>query len=263
MAIPSPELTTELPQSKQRGVPKVNVTSMKARGVVTQPEDKWKTRPAERPFLMEHDILKVTNVDGVDWEFKWDRRKYLVRVGETGFIPFPAVMLKMGDPRSVPDVVTRFNTEDGQRGVIATRHDVLCTLFAHYGIPNEDTAELVDFAPKLEVRTMTEDMIVTFPAQNPDMVAWPVPQAPTPGRENADTRRMIGNLEDENRTMRAELDEMREMLSSRLNPPVGHTDPRLEGQLPEAEGSPADDPDALAAALAGATVDQGPTTQVR
>jgi hypothetical protein len=252
MAVPTAALQ-DPPGVKSRGV--VKVTSMKARGAVSQPEGRWRTRPAERPFLLEHDILKVTNVDSVDWEFKWDRRKYLVRVGETGFIPFPAVMIKMGDPRSVPDMVTRFNTDDGQRGVIATRHDSFVTLFAHYGIGNEDLEELVDFAPKLEVRTMSDDMEVQFPAQNPEMLPWPVPQAPQPGRENSDTRRMLSGLEDENRSMREELDELRSMISGKLNP--GEAPPQGRSVV---QGE--DNPDDLAAALAGATIDQGPASQV-
>ena len=259
MAIPEPKLAGELPPSKNRGAtaPKVNVTSMKARGAVTQPEDRHRSRQAERPFLMEHDILKVTNVDNVPWEFRWDRKKYLVGVGQTGFVPFPAIVLKMGDPRSVPDMVTRFNSDDGQRGIIATRYDVLTTLFAHYGIANEDIGELVDFAPKLEIRTMVEDMVVQFPAQNPDMVAWPVPQVPQPGRENSDTRRLMDGLAEENRGMREELSQMRDLIAGKLNPPVGTPDPRTQ-VIPDD-----DDPDALAAALAGATVDQGPSTQLR
>lgn len=258
MTMLEPELTTPR-ENRPRGLPKVNVTAMRARGATTQPEDRHRTREAARPFLLEHDILKVINVDSVDWEFKWDRRKYLIRVGETGFVPFPAVMIKMGDPRSAPDMVTRFSTDDGQRGVIATRHDVLCSLFAHYGIGNEDVAELVDFAPKLEVRTMSEDMIVQFPAQNPQMVPWPVPQAPTPGRENSDTRRMLENLETENRGMREELDELRNLISGRLSP----DEQAPQGRPDSGMGPDADDPDALAAALSGATVDAGPQTHVR
>lgn len=257
MAVPSPALTATLPEGKARGVPpRVNVTTMKSRGVVSQPEDRHRSRPAERPFLLEHDILKVTNVDNVEWEFGWDRRKYRIKPGETGFVPFPAVVIKMGDPRSVDGVMTRFYSDDGQRGVIASRHEVLTTLFAHYGIGNEDIAELVDFAPKIEVRTMAEDMLVQFPAQNPEMPPWPVPQAPQPGRENSDMRRLTDNLTDENRAMREELAELRSMISGRLSPPEGRPDPRLEADDPGA------DPDALAAALAGASVDQGPATQL-
>ena len=259
MAIPSPKLAGDLPPSKARGAapPKVNVTSMKARGAVTQPEDRHRTHQVERPFLMEETILKVLNVDNVPWEFKWNRMSYLVKPGETKFVPFEAIVLKMGDPRSMPEMVTRFSSEDGRHGIIATRYDSLVTLFAHYGIANEDIGELVDFAPKLEIRTMAEDMVVQFPAQNPEMVAWPVPQVPVPGRENSDTRRLLDGLAEENRAMREELAQQRELIAGRLNPPVGQPDPR-------AQAAPADDdPDALAAALAGASVDQGPSTQLR
>jgi hypothetical protein len=254
MAVVKPEFITP-PENRTRGV--VKVTSMRARGAVSQPEGRWTTKVAARPFLMEHDILKVTNLDDVAWEFRWDRRKYLIKPGAEGYVPFPAVCIKMGDPRSAPDVVTRFNTDDGQRGIIATRHDVLCSLFAHYGIGNEDVGALVEWGPKLEVRTMEDDLEVQFPIQNPEMSPWPVPQAPQPGRENSDNRRMMGALEDENRQMRAELDEMRAMLEERLAPaPVGRPDPRTQ----EPQGA---DPDDLSAMLSGATIDQGPTSAVR
>lgn len=258
MAIPQPKMVDgDLPQGKARGVgaPKVNVTAMKVRGAVSQPEHRHLARQAELPFLMESTILKVTNTDDVDWEFGWDRIKYLVRRGETKFVPFPALVLKMGDPRSMPDIVTRFNSEDGQRGIIPTRYDSLCTLFACYGIANEDIGDLVDFAPRVEVRTMDEDLLIQFPSQNPDMVAWPVPQVPMPGRENSDMRRMQDALAEENRGMREELAQMRAMIAGKLDPPQGRPDPRVDEQ--------SDDPDALAAALAGATVDQGPSTQLR
>jgi hypothetical protein len=254
MAVPSPQFVEELPKGNPRGVSETKLTSMKTRGVVTQPEDRLRTKVAELPFLLEHDILKVTNVDGVDWEFRWDRRKYLVRVGQTGYVPFPAVMMKMGDPRSAIGSVTRFNTDDGQRGVIADRSDVFTSLFAYYGIENEKMEDLVDFAPKLEVRTMADDIVITFPVQNPEMPPWPVPQAPQPGRENSDMRRLTDNLAEENRQMKEELAEMRAMISGRLSPPEGRADPRIEDP---------GDADDLAAALAGATVDQGPATQIR
>jgi hypothetical protein len=263
MAVVKPEFVTP-PENRTRGV--VKVTSMKARGAVSQPEGRWTTKTAARPFLLEHDILKVTNQDDVEWEFRWDRRKYMVKPGETGYVPFPAVCIKMGDPRSAPDTVTRFNTEDGQRGIVATRHDVLCSLFAHYGIGNEDVNALVDWGPKLEVRTMEDDLEVQFPIQNPDMAPWPVPTAPQPGRENSDTRRMVGALEDENRAMRAELDEMRSMLTERLSPPVGHADPQIAQQGRPLAADPMygdDSPDDLAAALSGATIDQGPASAIR
>jgi hypothetical protein len=257
MPIPSPELADTLPQGKARGAPQTTVVSMKARGVVTQPEDRHRARVADRPFLLEHDILKVRNIDDVTWQFTWDRRKYDVAPGQVGFVPFPALVMKMGDPRSVDGAVTRFLSDDGQRGIIPTRYESLTTLFAHYGIANENIDELCDFAPKMEIRTMDGDELVQFPVQNPKMAPWPVPQAAEPGREGSDTRRLIDNLQEENRQMSSEIAEMREMISGRLDfgqaPPVGRPDPAVA--VP-------DQGDDLASALTGAPVDRGPSAQI-
>jgi hypothetical protein len=83
------------------------------------------------------------------------------------------------------------------------------------------------------------------------MASWPVPQVPQPGRENSDTRRLLDNLGQENEQMRAELAEMRAMLSGRLT----------AEQAPPEAAQPEHSEDALAAALAGASVDQGPSSQ--
>ena len=267
MPIPEPALGEPGP-GKLRGNPSQNVTvvAMKSRGAVSQPEHRHRARTAERPFLLEHDILKVTNVDNVDWEFKWDRRKYLVKAGGgVGFIPFPALVNKLGDPRSTEGMMTRFNTDDGQRGVIGTRYDSLASLFAHYGIANENVDELVDFAPKVEVRTMDTDEIVNFPSQDPNMLPWPVPDSPQPGRENTDTRRLVERLSAENDDARAEIAELRDMVRDRLGDqpaPVGRPDPRAGTPNVSGSAPPVDDFDPLAEALAGAPIDQGPTAQL-
>ena len=100
---------------------------------------------------------------------------------------------------------------------------------------------------------MDGDILVPFPANQPDMPSWPVPQAPVPGRENSDTRRLIDKLTTENHANREELAELRAMVSERLSP----------GQPAAAEPDPGETSDALAAALAGASVDPGPATQLR
>jgi hypothetical protein len=234
--------------TRTRGAVRASVVSMKSRGVVNQPEDRHRTRTPDLPFLGERDIMKVTNIDEVTWDFKWDRRVYIIKPGEMGFVPFPAVVMRLGDPRSVEGAMTRFRTENGEQGIIPTRHECLRTLYALYAIENEDLDALVDFAPKVEVRTMEEDELVRFPVQNPQMIPWPVEQAPTPGRENSDQRRMMDSMAEDNRAMRDELNDLRSMLSERLG-----------GQQPAAEDL--DDPDPLAAALmGGATPDSGPST---
>jgi len=242
-----PKMVGDRPGRPARGKPKATVTSIKARGVVSQPEDRTRTRTHEGPFLLGRDILKVTNIDNVTWEFQWDRRRYLIRPGETGFVPFPALVLKLGDPRSVDGEISRFTTEDGQEGMIPTRFDSLASLYAHYGIENYNLTELVEFAPKVEVRTMEDDILVTFPAQQPDMAPWPVVHEPAPGRENADMRRVMEQTAQENKHMREELTELRRLVSDRLG-----------GEAPV---EPADDePDDLSQALmGGATSDRGPS----
>lgn len=254
MPIPAPAIGTLPDERPPRGVqPKTTITSLRSRGVVSQPEGRARSRVLDRPFLMEHDILKVKNIDEVAWEFRWDRRRYYIKPQEVGYVPFPALCIKMGDPRSAQDTATKFASEDGQRGIIPTRYEVLCTLFAHYGVPEENVAELVDYAPRLEVRTMETDEIVTFPAQIPDMPAWPVPHVAQPGQENSDTRRTIDALTADNAEMRAQIEELRSMVASRLQP-VGTPDPGVPDH--------SDQGDDLAAALTGATPDPGPSSRV-
>jgi len=64
-----PKMVGDRPGRPARGKPKATVTSIKARGVVSQPEDRTRTRTHEGPFLLGRDILKVTNIDNVTWEF--------------------------------------------------------------------------------------------------------------------------------------------------------------------------------------------------
>lgn len=241
-----PPAMAETPPSKGRGV---NVVSMKSRGVVSQPEDRHRSRPADRPFLLEHDILRVENVDDVTWRFKWDRKKYDIRPDEIGFVPFPAVVLMMGDPRSQPGVMTRYNTDDGQRGVVLTRYEELCRLFAHYGIEQESIEELIAFAPRLKVETMQGETVI-FPAQDPEMIGFPVPNAPLPGRENTDLRRLADSIQQDNERMSAELADLRALVGQKL------------GGTPS---NAVDEDDVLAAALTGgggATADTGPQTRL-
>jgi len=252
MPIPAPAMDPAPPRS--RGV---TVIPMRSRGVVSQPEDRHKARKADRPFLLEHDILAVKNTDDVTWEFRWDRRRYPIRPQETGYVPFPAVAMRMGDPRSMENEVVKYNTEDGQRGICVTRHEELTRLCGLYGVfedpinyPGINKIDLlVDYAPKMEVTTMEGDPVI-FPVQQPDMVAFPVPNAPEPGKENSDMRRLTDKLQSENEDMRAELESMRQLIHDRLG---GDREPDLT-----------ESGDQLAAVLAGggASADTGPQTRI-
>ena len=239
--------TPPAPRGNPRGV---NVVSMKARGVVSQPTDRHKTRRVERPFLLEGDILRVENIDNVTWAFGWARKKWVVKPGETDFIPFPAVVLALGDPRSEVGNMLSYSSDDGTRGVVLPRYDELCRLFARYGIEQENVDALVDFAPRLRVETMAGEPVI-FPAQDPDMVAYPVPNAPKAGSGTADMRARMDQEAARNAAMEAELVEMRALISSKL----GGDEP-----APAASDEDEDD-DALSAALrGGASADTGPQT---
>jgi len=222
------------------------VTSMKSRGVVSQPEDRHKTRPAPRPFLLEGDILRVENIDNVTWRFGWNRKHWDIKPGETDFVPFPAVVLAMGDPRSEMGNMLSYSAEDGTRGVVLPRYDELCRLFARYGIEQENVDALVDFAPRLRIETMNGETVI-FPAQDPEMVAFPVPNVPIQGRETTDQRARMDEIASRNAAMEQELAEMRALISDKLG-----------GDAPAVGGAEDDDGEALAAALTGASADTGP-----
>lgn len=253
----------DAPRSRGVQSPKVKVIGMRSRGVVSQPEDRHRIREGGTPFLLERDICLVDNVDEVDWQFKWERRSYTVKAGQVGAtVPFPALVNALGDPRSVPGEQTKFRTEDGQAGLILTRYESLATLFARYAVENENVGDLVEFAPRVIVRHMETGEAITFPAHDPDCSPWPVPQHAAPGREpSGDKARMIA-MEEENRSMRRELDDMRQLINQRLTPGQAPPEAPAADQTP-AGGFPFDPAAALAGDIGvqgGATVDQGPAT---
>lgn len=243
--VPAQPLTGAAAAAHRGNDRRATLTPMGTRRGISQPEDAHRPRAARRPFLLGHDMLLVRNVDDVSWNFRWDRRSYVVRPGEELPIPFAAVANMMGDPRSEDKAVVKYSAETGDTGLIPSRYDQLAMLFARYGIVDEDVDALVGFAPKIEVRTMTNDP-VTFPAQNPDMDPWPVPHAQEPGREAPiDQRELIDQMRAENTAMRAEI--------ARLGRAV---DERLGGESFADPDEPLPD-----AAVSGAVVDEGPRTR--
>jgi hypothetical protein len=264
---PTPPLE-EITQPRARGVqqPVTTLISTRSRGAVSQPEDRVRTRTIDTPYLMDRDVCLVRNVDEVDWEFKYDRRKYKIVVGKEGLVPFPALVNALGDPRSVPNEQTRFRTENGETGIVLTRHESIRTLFARYSVENENMQDLVDFAPRVEVFHQETGQLITFPAQDPDCRPWPVPQHAQPGRENMPDHRLLEQVAGENKQLRSELDEMRSMMATLMaqKAPVGVPDPAAGMPAQPQHAAPPEDP--LAASLmgmgdhglGGAPVDTGP-----
>ena len=142
MAVTSPQhvAASDAPRNRGATAPKTTIISMRSRGVVSQPEDRHKSREVGVPYLTDTTICKVENVDTVAWEFKWNKARYLVKPKQEATVPFPALKNALGDPRSVPNEQTKFRSEDGQTGIILTRHESIRTLFARYAVENENIA---------------------------------------------------------------------------------------------------------------------------
>jgi hypothetical protein len=227
-------------EGRQRGV---IIVPMASRRAVGQPEDRHRGFAPDLPFMLEHDIVDVLNIDDVVWEFPWDRKRWRIAPGDHGYVPFPAAVLKLGDPRTREDEHTRFRTPDGRSGCLLPRYDELCRLCAMYGVEREDFSELVEIAPKVEAKTM-EGHSILWPTQNPWMSPYPVHNTPEPGRENADTRVVIDQLRSQNQQLQNQYNELRSMIDEKL------------GVAPPATAPQGD----LTGALLGASPDTGPTS---
>ena len=204
------------------------LTTTKA-GHAAQPEDRAVTRPADDLFLTNTDILSVRNDGQERIVFAWARVEYPIGPGQTGWVPFPALCDKLGDPRSMVGQVVTYSDSQGNRGMVCERHVEISRLFGRYGIRNEnlddETAEplpeergrpvsLMGRAPKVYVETLSGHK-VTFPTQRPDMVALPV--ADDGDRKvPADSRRMIDELREQSEQDRNEIRRLERLINSRL-----------------------------------------------
>lgn len=184
------------------------LTRMKVRDV-SQPEDRHVARaPQARdlPFLIDGDMLQVHNDGEVDFLFRWARKSYVCKAHQDQFVPFEAVANQLGDPRSVEGEITKFDDGNGNRGIVMTRYDELCRLFAMYGVQQENIGDLVEKSPKLSIRTMTGQKI-PFPIHVPDMLCFPVNKVDNQ-HVNSDVTRMYENLQNENEELRARTERM-------------------------------------------------------
>jgi hypothetical protein len=187
------------------------VTQMKRAGV-SQPEDRHVARPArDLPFLLDGDFLKVTNNDTRAWDFRWNRKHYVIESKAEGFVPFEALVDMLGDPRSMDNQLVKYNDGQGFKGIVMDRHAEITRLFARYAIENEDIDALVLAAPKVAVHTLAGQQI-RFPSMNPDMLPLPTPMVDEHA-VNTDTTKMIDQVAAEN----AELRDVVTRLEARLD----------------------------------------------
>lgn len=187
------------------------VTEMKV-AHVGQPEDRHITRtPRNLPFLMDGDFLRVVNDDKKTWDFVWEQRHWPVEPGQEVHVLFEALVDVLGDPRSVDGMLVKYQDASGNKGLVMPRYSEIQRLCARYAIENENIDDLVMASPKLRVYT-NQGQAVTFPIQNPDMMAWPTPDV-NPMRVNSDTSRMIDQVAAEN----AELRENQRILEDRID----------------------------------------------
>lgn len=206
----------DMPEFAPQIPPGTVTTTEKPHGrAIVQPEDRHlsKATPRDLPFLLDGDLLMVTNDEpNKPVTFRWARKSYTIEPGDTAPVPFEALVNDLGDPRSADNAVTDFNDGNGGKGIVMTRHAELSRLFAIYAIEGENleswtdqkTGEtkpgLVDKTPRVRVETLAGQP-VRFPGQNPNMLPLPA-MVVDEHKVNSDTTRMIDAVAAENEQLR-------------------------------------------------------------
>jgi hypothetical protein len=203
----------------------VEVTEMKT-GNISQPEDKAQVKSKSRdlPYLMDGDMLQVTNDDTKTLDFQWAKKHYIVEPGQTGWVIFEALVEALGDPRSMDNMISKYNDGNGNEGLVLPRHMELSRLFARYAVFNEQLEDVMDKgtlvpgltskAPKVRVSTMNGQR-VTFPSQRPDMLPFPVALIDD-AKINTDMTRVVDQLHAENAEYKERLDRLEAALQEEI-----------------------------------------------
>jgi hypothetical protein len=223
-----PQFTAPVAGPSDAGRAPLMTTTSPMRAHVSQPEGREITRAASETFLTASDILAVTNDDDRTWVFAWNGVEYPVQPTQTGWVPFPALADKLGDPRSMVGQRVRFSDGHGNRGLVMDRYTELARLFGVYGIRNENMQDtdapsipaekgkptsLVGRAPRVRVQTLSGTEI-TFPIHRPDMVALPVTDEEA-SKVPADSRRMADELREEVVSQRKEIERLSRLIERR------------------------------------------------
>lgn len=120
---------------------------------------------------MEYDsLLKVVNNDESETViFGYANQVYAIKPGRTGLVPFEGVCIKLGDPRSGPEV-TKIVTDDGRKFMIPNRSSEMRRLSVLYGVYDQDRVDSILAAmPNVSVTNLDDDAEpIVFPASDPN-----------------------------------------------------------------------------------------------
>lgn len=166
------------------------------------------TKDGQMPFLVDGDMLQVKNGSKRLVTLAWGRKKWRIDQGANAIVPFEALVNALGDPRSRNEGITRWSDNDGNRGMILSRYDEMCRLFALYAVDREDLETLVKRVPNLHVTILAgvfSGTAVQFPGKRPDMVAYPV--VDLGGKVVSDLGSTVARLQSENAQMRKDYEE--------------------------------------------------------
>jgi hypothetical protein len=209
-------MTTEMP----RGVP------------IVQPEDRHLTKatPRDTPFLLDGDLLMVTNDEDHPVSFRWAKKTYVIEPGEERPVPFEALVNALGDPRSADQAVTKFNDGNGGKGLVMTRYDEISRLMAVYAIEGENLETwrdrdgvqkpgLLDRVPVVRVKTLSGQRVI-FPGQKPDMLPLPAMNEEEHPVNNDQTKRTDA-LAAENEELRTRIENLESFLQGEVEKRAG------------------------------------------
>lgn len=127
---------------------------------------------------MEYDsLLKVTNNRKEIVIFMWAKSKYICPPEGTIFVPFDAVVSKLGDPRSGP-TEAEIKLEGGSVLRVPARSAEMKRLAVSTGVFNpRDVEAIIAKLPDVTVTNMDSDEPIVFPAVDPECAEFvPVSQ---------------------------------------------------------------------------------------
>lgn len=104
-------------------------------------------------------ILDVNRDEDEPFVLMWDSRRYEIGVGDSAFVPFDAMALAAGDPRS-GEAMRSYRDESGNTGFILDRATEVRRLRTRYDNQLGDES-VIDFAPDFSVTDLEDNVIRT------------------------------------------------------------------------------------------------------